>query len=130
MKAEEKLVRDWHGKENGRIRASYALRVEPNVTDELYRRIKQAAERDGVLVQMHAAVNKDQVEWVRRKTGMTTIAYMNKLGVLQPNWLLTHMAVLTDEEVKMLKATTRKSATTPARRFMGPMALRSSGNFL
>lgn len=129
MKVEEKLVRDWHGKENGRIRASYALRVEPNVTDDLYRRIKQAAERDGVLVQMHAAVNKDQVEWVRRKTGMTTIAYMNKLGVLQPNWVLTHMAVLTDEEVKMLKDHEVKICHNPGATLHGAYGAAVIGKF-
>src|SRR5919109_297822 len=129
MREEEKLIRDWHGKENGRIRASYALRVEPNVTDELYRRINAAAERDRVLVQYHAAVNKDQVEWVRRKTGYTTITYMNKLGVLKSNWLLTHMAVLTDEEVKMLKDNDVKICHNPGATLHGAYGAAIIGKF-
>ena len=129
MKEEEKLVRDWHGKENGRIRASYALRVEPNVTDALYQRVKAAAERDGVLVQYHAAVNKDQVEWVRRKTGYTTIAYMNKIGVLKSNWLLTHMAVLTDDEVKMLKDRDTKICHNPGATLHGAYGAAIIGKF-
>jgi 5-methylthioadenosine/S-adenosylhomocysteine deaminase len=129
MQEEEKLVRDWHGKENGRIRASYALRVEPNVTDQLYARIKAAAERDGVLVQYHAAVNKDQVEWVRRKTGYTTIAYMNKIGVLKSNWLLTHMAVLTDEEVRMLKDNDVKICHNPGATLHGAYGAAIIGKF-
>jgi 5-methylthioadenosine/S-adenosylhomocysteine deaminase len=129
MKEEERLIELWHGRANGRIRASYALRVEPNVTDDLYQRVKAASERDGVIVQYHAAVNKDQVEWVRRKTGYTTIAYMNKIGVLKSNWLLTHMAVLTDDEVKMLKDNDTKLCHNPGATLHGAYGAISVGKF-
>jgi 5-methylthioadenosine/S-adenosylhomocysteine deaminase len=105
------------------------LRVEPNVTDELYQRVKTASERDGVIVQYHAAVNKDQVEWVRKKTGYTTIAYMNKIGVLKSNWLLTHMAVLTDDEVKMLKDNDTKLCHNPGATLHGAYGAISVGKF-
>ena len=103
LREEERLVQKWHHTAQGRIRASYALRVEPNITKELYQKIKQLADRDGVLVQMHAAVNRDQVDWVKRHTGKTTIEYMDSLGILGPNWLLTHMAILSDKELQILK---------------------------
>ncbi|HWP28061.1 MAG TPA: amidohydrolase [Chloroflexota bacterium] len=99
---QERLIKEWHGAANGRLRASCGLRVEPNVSDALYRRTQALSEKYGVLVQFHAAVNRDQVEWVRRHTGQTTIEHMHTLGVLQENWLLTHMAVLTDHEVELL----------------------------
>jgi len=103
LREEERLVQKWHKTVQGRIRASYALRVEPNITKELYLAIHKLAQRDNVLVQMHAAVNRDQVDWVKKHTGKTTIEYMDSLGILGPNWLLTHMAVLSEKELDMLK---------------------------
>jgi 5-methylthioadenosine/S-adenosylhomocysteine deaminase len=103
LREEERLVQRWHNTAGGRIRASYALRVEPNITKELYQSINRLAEKDKVLVQMHAAVSREQVDWVKKHTGKTTIEYMESLGILGPNWLLTHMAVLSDKELDMLK---------------------------
>lgn len=129
LKVEEKLVKDWHGREGGRIRASYGLRVEPNVSDELYRRINRLADRDGVMVQMHAAVNKDQVEWVRKRTGHTVIEHMNHLGILSPKWYLIHMAVLTDEELRMLKYNDVKVVHVPGATLHGAYGSARVGKF-
>lgn len=103
LAVEEALVTRWHGAAGGRLRASYALRVEPNVSDDLVTRLKALADRDGVLLQMHAAVTPAQVEVVRRRTGRSTIAHLNALGVLGPNWLLSHVGVVTDDELGMLR---------------------------
>ncbi|MFQ5542550.1 MAG: amidohydrolase, partial [Candidatus Binatia bacterium] len=129
IKVEEKLVKEWHGREGGRVRASYAIRVEPNVSDELYRRLTKLAERDGVLLQMHAAVNKDQVEWVRKRTGHTVIEHMNSLGILGPEWCLIHMAVLTDDELRMLKDNDVKVMHIPGAALHGAYGSASVGKF-
>ncbi|MBI2305160.1 MAG: amidohydrolase [Chloroflexi bacterium] len=129
LAAMEGLVKKWHGREGDRIRASYALRVEPNVTRQLFRRTKELADRDGVLIQMHAAVNRDQVEWVRRHTERTTIDYMNSLGVLGPNWLLTHMAILTDDELQMLRDNDVKLCHNPGASVHGAYGACSVGRF-
>jgi 5-methylthioadenosine/S-adenosylhomocysteine deaminase len=129
LKVEEKLVKDWHGREGGRIRASYGLRVEPNISDSLYRGIHQLAKRDDVMVQMHAAVNKDQVEWVRKKVGRTTIAHMNSLGILGPHWYLIHMAVLSDEELRMLKENDCRVIHVPGATLHGAYGSATVGKF-
>lgn len=129
LKVEEKLVKDWHGREGGRIRASYGLRVEPNISDNLFRGVNQLAKRDGVMVQMHAAVNKDQVEWVRKRTGHTVIEHMNSLGVLGPRWYLIHMAVLTDEELRMLKGNDCKVIHVPGATLHGAYGSATVGKF-
>ncbi len=129
LKVEEKLVKDWNGAAGGRIRACYGLRVEPNVSDNLYRGINELARRDGVMVEMHAAVNKDQVEWVRKRTGHTVIEHMNSLGVLGPHWYLIHMAVLTDEELRMLKANDCKVIHVPGATLHGAYGSATVGKF-
>jgi 5-methylthioadenosine/S-adenosylhomocysteine deaminase len=129
VNVEEKLVKEWNGREGGRIRASYAIRVEPNVSDELYRRLTKLAERDGVLLQMHAAVNKDQVGWVKKRTGHTVIEHMNSLGILGPEWCLIHMAVLTDDELRMLKDNDVKIMHVPGAALHGAYGSASVGKF-
>ncbi len=129
LRVEEKLVQDWNGAAGGRIRACYGLRVEPNVSDKLYRGINELAKRDGVMVEMHAAVNKDQVEWVRQRTGHTVIEHMNSLGVLGPHWYLIHMAVLTDEELRMLKANDCKIIHVPGATMHGAYGSARVGKF-
>ncbi|MBI2361387.1 MAG: amidohydrolase [Deltaproteobacteria bacterium] len=129
LKVEEKLVKDWNGREGGRIRACYGLRVEPNVSDALYRGINDLAKRDGVMVEMHAAVNVDQVEWVRKRTGQTVIEHMNSLGILGPHWYLIHMAVLTDKEVRMLKDNDCKVIHVPGATLHGAYGSAKVGKF-
>lgn len=126
---QERLIKEWYGAENGRIRASCGLRVEPNVSDELYRRTQALSEKYGVLVQFHAAVNRDQVEWVRRKTGRTTIEHMQHLGVLKENWLLTHMAVLTDHEVELLYRNQTRLCHNPGATLRGSYGAIVNGKF-
>jgi 5-methylthioadenosine/S-adenosylhomocysteine deaminase len=129
LRVEEKLVKDWNGREGGRIRACYGLRVEPNVSDNLYRGINQLAKRDGVMVEMHAAVNKDQVEWVKKRTGHTVIEHMNSLGILGDHWYLIHMAVLTDEELKMLKDNDCRVIHVPGATLHGAYGSATVGKF-
>ncbi|HYE81408.1 MAG TPA: amidohydrolase [Clostridia bacterium] len=102
LEEEERLVSAWHKKAEGLLRASYALRVESNVSADLYREITRLAKRDGVMIQMHAAVTKSQVEFVRKKTGLTTIYYLDSLGVLGPEWFLSHLSVVDEQELQIL----------------------------
>lgn len=129
LRVEEELVKRWHGDAGGRIRASYALRVEPNVSDELVTRMKALADRDGVLLQMHAAVTPAQVEMVRCRTGRSTIAHLQALGVLGPNWLLSHMGVLTDDELLMLRDHDVKVCHVPGCALHGGLGVISNGKF-
>lgn len=126
---QERLITAWHGAEGGRIRASCGLRVEPNVSDELYKRTQGLSEKHGVIVQFHAAVNRDQVEWVRRHTGRTTVEHMNHLGVLKENWLLTHMAALTDHEVELLYSSQTRLCHNPGATLRGAYGAIVNGKF-
>ena len=126
---QERLIQEWNGAEHDRIRASCGLRVEPNVSDELYRRTQALSEKYGTLVQFHAAVNRDQVEWVRRHTGRTTIEHMHALGVLKANWLLTHMAVLTDHEVELLYRNETRLCHNPGATLKGAYGAIRTGKF-
>jgi 5-methylthioadenosine/S-adenosylhomocysteine deaminase len=126
---QERLIKEWNGAEHDRLRATCGLRVEPNVSDALYKRTQALSEKYGTLVQFHAAVNRDQVEWVRRHTGQTTIEYMNSLGVLRENWLLTHMSVLTDHEVELLYRNGTRLCHNPGATLKGSYGAVRTGKF-
>lgn len=124
----ERVVSTWHGAASGRIRAAYGLRTEPNVSEELFKKTKQLADRDGVFIHMHTAVNQRQVDWMKKRTGYTSIEYLNHLGVLEGgNWLLAHMAAVTDAEIELLAKHDVKIAHQPGASVHGTYGAISRG---
>ena len=55
---------------NDRVRVSYGLRLEPNVSDELFQGVKTCADRDDTLVQFHCLL-AGLSDAVKEKTGMS-----------------------------------------------------------
>ncbi|MEM3021256.1 MAG: amidohydrolase family protein, partial [Candidatus Caldarchaeum sp.] len=75
------------------------------------------------------AVTKEQMEWVRKRTGRTTVEYLDSLGVLGPHWLLIHMGWITDKEVKLLKDRDVKVAHVPGASMKGAYGSIAFGKF-
>ncbi len=129
MRAEEALVDRWHGQAKGRIRVSGGVRVEPNCTPELLQRVNKLAEERDLIVQFHACVNQDQVDWVRKRWGKPTIEWMDSLGVLTDRWLLTHMAAVTDRDVDLVRKRGTNVCHNPGATLHGAYAAISGGKF-
>lgn len=98
----ERVVRTWDGQGGGRIRGAYGLRTEPNTSRELLLRTADLADRDGSLVHIHLAVHQRQVDWMVAQTGLRSVEYLADLGVLRENWLLAHVAAISDAEVALI----------------------------
>lgn len=129
VRRNEELLKRCQGMGDGRITVWCGLRVEPNVSAELIARINDLALRHGVGVEMHNAVTKEQMEWVLKRTGKTTVEYLNSLGVLGPHWLLIHMGWITDNEVKLLKEKDVKVAHVPGASMKGAYGSIAFGKF-
>ncbi|MGH7322609.1 MAG: amidohydrolase [Candidatus Rokuibacteriota bacterium] len=112
LAASERLVKRWHKSANDRVRVSYGLRVEPNVSDELFQGVKACADRDATIVQFHCLL-RGLSDVVRERTGMSTVQWMAGLGVLGPNWLLAHMSDASDSDVVIVKMHDAKVAHNP-----------------
>jgi 5-methylthioadenosine/S-adenosylhomocysteine deaminase len=78
---------------------------------------------------MHAAVNKDQVEWVKKRTGHTVIEHMKSLGVLGDHWYLIHMAAITNDELNMLKDNDCRVIHVPGATLHGAYGSATIGKF-
>src|SRR5581483_5920676 len=85
LEASERLVRDWHGARDDRIRCGYSIRVLMNASETLVREIGRRAHERGLTVQLHLAVSADRVRWIRDRTGKRPVEYLEHLGVLGPN---------------------------------------------
>ena len=104
----------WHGQAGGRIRVWFGLRTIFNNSDELIQRTKALADQYGVGVHMHVAEVKAEVEFCQATRGATTVAHLNRLGVLDKNFLAVHCVWMTDEEIQMFAEKEVKVSHNPA----------------
>jgi 5-methylthioadenosine/S-adenosylhomocysteine deaminase len=123
LAANERLVKRWHKTAGDRVRVAYGLRLEPNVSDELFQGVKACADRDQTLVQFHCLL-PGLVDAVKERVGMSTVQWMAALGALGPNWLLAHMAEASGSDVVIVKMHDARVAhdPTPAAASKGKVA--------
>lgn len=115
--ATRRLMDDWHGKSDGRIRVSCAVRTLTNASPELLRAMIDLARERDTIVQVHTAVNDDHNRWVKEETGLTPVDYLASLGVLCDRWLFAHCARISDEEVGLVARHGAKVAHCPGSSF-------------
>lgn len=104
----------WHNQAGGHIRVWFGLRTIFNNSDELIVRTKQLADEHKVGVHMHVAEVREEVKFVRETRGASTVTHLNKLGVLDKNFLAVHSVWLTEEEIDMFAVQGVKVSHNPA----------------
>ena len=93
------LFNRWNGMANDRIRYWFGLRTIFNNSDALLQRTKELADAYGTGMHMHVAEIKEEIAFVREKTGHTPVEHLHKLGVLGPNFLAVHTVWLTPQDM-------------------------------
>ncbi len=129
LEASERLVRDWHGARDDRIRCGYSIRVLMNASETLVREIGRRAHERGLTVQLHLAVSADRVRWIRDRTGKRPVEYLEHLGVLGPNWLLAHLGWIDEAEIPLLRARDVKVCHCPGSSMHNARGAISRGKF-
>lgn len=114
VKTNEKLIKDYNHKADGRIRVFAALRGMLNVTKELIVKLNDLAQKYNTGMEVHAAFWRDNVAFVKKTTGLTDVRYLESLGVLDQNWMMIHMGWVDDEEIEILKKRDVKISYCPA----------------
>jgi 5-methylthioadenosine/S-adenosylhomocysteine deaminase len=99
---QQNLIDRFHKGVNGRLRVWTSCRTIFNCSDALYLQSKELAERTGVGINAHIAEIPEEIEFARQTRGNTTIAHLDSLGVLGPNFLSVHSVWLTDKELDIL----------------------------
>lgn len=117
------------GRADGRIRPCVDIVGLGRCSDELLVKSKAVADRYGALLNLHECAFVEQVEEVKRRTGRTPIAHLERLGVLGPNVVLVHMIHVTDEDIAILKRHDTKVVHCPTTALKLTYGLSRAGKF-
>jgi 5-methylthioadenosine/S-adenosylhomocysteine deaminase len=74
---------------------------------------KELASEEGVLLHIHVAETRGEVEQVKGEYGKTPIEHLESVGILGENLLCAHMVWLNDREVELIKEYKVKVAHCP-----------------
>jgi 5-methylthioadenosine/S-adenosylhomocysteine deaminase len=99
------LLKEWHGRADGRIRHCFAPRFVLSCTRELLKQVAHLARERGVMVHTHASENRTEVEMVERETGQRNVIYLDSLGLTGAHVALAHCVHLDSAETETLKRT-------------------------
>ncbi|MCA1643352.1 MAG: amidohydrolase family protein, partial [Acidobacteria bacterium] len=100
-----KLIEEWHGRGEGRVRCCFAPRFAVSCTRALLERVAQLSRERGLLVHTHASENLTEIEMVRQETGMRNVEYLASLGLAAPHVALAHCVHLDEAELELLART-------------------------
>ena len=99
----EALYKQWHNTSEGRIRLALAPRFILSCTEGLLREADALARGWGVLVHTHASENRDEVRWVRQRTGCGNIEAFDRYGMLHDRLCLAHCVWTSAHEQRLLR---------------------------
>ncbi len=101
------------------------LNASPRITPSIFchspytcssdtlKKAKAAAERHGLLFQIHVAETRMEYEQSLNIHGVTPIAYLDRIGILDSKTLLVHAIWLTDSDIELIaRRQARVSVTT------------------
>jgi 5-methylthioadenosine/S-adenosylhomocysteine deaminase len=104
------LQRRWHGAGSGRLRAAFAPRFALSCSRDLLESVAALSAASGTLVHTHAAEARDEIEFVRRLTGLGNVQYLARTGLASPRLCAAHcvwvneaeQALMAERDVKVL----------------------------
>lgn len=108
------ILKQWHGRDDGRIRYCFAPRFAISCTPELLSKVAELAREHGVMIHTHASENLKECEMVEQESGMRNIHYLESLGLAGSHVMLAHCVHLNDEEFATLKRTATNVSHCPS----------------
>ncbi len=85
-----RLLKRWHGAQEGRLRYAFAPRFVPSCSEELLLKVARFARAHRARIHTHAGETRGEVEQVQRRAGMGNIEYLHSLGLTGPDVTLAH----------------------------------------
>jgi 5-methylthioadenosine/S-adenosylhomocysteine deaminase len=109
-----RLLEDWHGKADGRIRYCFAPRFAISCTRELLEKVGKLSREHGVMIHTHASENRTECALVEAETGLRNINYLDSVGVSGSHVALAHCVHLSNDEIRTLKTTATNVVHCPS----------------
>ena len=103
IKANEKLIDDWHGAENGRITCTFGPHAPDTLTQEILKEIKAKADERDVGIMIHIAQSPRELQMMRLRHRMTSVEYLQKAGILGPKTIGAHCVHLTQKDLEIFR---------------------------
>ena len=123
----ERTIRDYDGALDGRVRA-WAMPFGPNfATPRLLQESKRLADDSGVSLTLHFNNSRAYVESCLRDHGMRPTQYLESLGVLGENVVMSHCLGLDQSEVDVLACTGTKVVAVPTAAVKSGFGMTSEG---
>ena len=106
MKSEfSRFFHNWNGKANGRIQVRPEAQSEKFSSPEMFQTVRELATKFKTGMCIHIAESLPKVLYMRERYGMSSVEFLNHLGVLGSDVMLDHCVWMTDTEIKILKLT-------------------------
>ncbi len=123
----ERTIREYDGALDGRVRA-WAMPFGPNfATPRLLQESKRLADDSGVSLTLHFNNSRAYVESCLRDHGMRPTQYLESLGVLGENVVMSHCLGLDQSEVDALARTGTKVVAVPTAAVKSGFGMTSEG---
>lgn len=113
LRAGERLVRECHGKADGRILTMFGPHSAYTCSSECLRQVKKLAEKHKVRIHIHLAESRDEVENITKKYGKRPVEYLEKIGFLGPEVLAAHCVWINQKEIEILRKREVKPVHNP-----------------
>lgn len=109
----EKFVKDWHGKEKGRIRCSAAPHSIYLCSKELLIAANELSSKYSIPYHIHLSETRKEVFDCLEKNKKRPAYYLESLGVLSQRTVAAHCVWLTKEEVRLLASKKVSASLNP-----------------
>ncbi|EMA43049.1 5'-deoxyadenosine deaminase [Halobiforma nitratireducens] len=107
----ERLIREYHGVDDGRIRYALTPRFAVSCTEACLRGTRDLADAyDGVRIHTHASENRDEIATVQEETGRRNVHWLDEVGLTGEDVVLAH-CVWTDDSERAVLAETGTNVT-------------------
>lgn len=97
------FVERWQGAAKGRIRTVLGPHAPYSCPPEFLAKVAQRAAELGVGVHIHLSESEEQVENSLAKHGLTPVAHLESLGILDVPTIAAHCIYLTEEDKEILR---------------------------
>ncbi len=95
------LITHWDGADGGRIRAVHAPHAPDTCSRGLLQEVARLAAADGRPVHTHLAQSPLEVDHVRAREGMSPVALLDDVGLLNPNLFAAHGIYMDDADIAL-----------------------------
>lgn len=109
------LAKEFHNRENGRIKFGFAPRFVLSCSEKLLREsFEMKTEFDGALYHTHSSENKNEIVEVRKRFGKENIEYFHSINTIDDYSVFAHCIHTSEKEIQIMKKTQARVAHCPS----------------